>query len=162
MASISKPLSLANDSTLPFSVWSSLILHNQNKESKPRKRGLFSRDETLMREANLAISARLFASSAMRLMSLKVFLSWNVFVSADWRPCSVRCSAAHAAERASFPKSFLLVKAVYKNRKDNRIKKFILKFAKTCRGNYPQVVWQQWTFRSDWLILYNVDIIKDV
>lgn len=67
------------------------------------------------RQTHLAISARLFASSAMRLMSLKVFLSENILVSADWRPCSVRCSAAHAAERASFPKSFLLVKAVYKN-----------------------------------------------
>jgi hypothetical protein len=92
------------------------------------------------RRTNLAISARLFASSAMRLMSLKVFLSENIFVSADWRPCSVRCSAAHAAERASFPKSFLLVKAVYKNWKEKRIMKCILKFARTCRRNHSQVV----------------------
>lgn len=45
---------------------------------------------------NLAISARLLASSAMRLMSLNVVLrSVKAFGSADRRPWSVLCSAAH-------------------------------------------------------------------
>lgn len=55
---------------------------------------------------NLTISARRLASSAMRLMSLKAPRSVNIFVSADCRPCRVRCSVAHAASRASLPKSF--------------------------------------------------------
>jgi len=60
----------------------------------------------------LANSARLLASSAIVLISLWLCFSANPFISAERRPCKVLCSAAHAASRASFPKSFLLVNAV--------------------------------------------------
>jgi len=64
------------------------------------------------KDSDLAISARLLASSANVLISLKVCLSVNPFGSAEWRPCKVLCSVAHAASRASLPKSFLLMNAV--------------------------------------------------
>lgn len=89
---MSKPLSVANDSTLPLRVCEAP-------------------------SSSQSLHACLLASSAIRLTSLwlEVLLSPNNFLSVDcsWRPCNVRFSAAHAASRASLPKSFQLVNAVW-------------------------------------------------
>ena len=64
--------------------------------------------------AYLAISALLFASSAIWLSSVKCVRSVNIFVSGSGNPCKVLCACAHWSSRCSFPKSFCLVKAIYK------------------------------------------------
>lgn len=61
----------------------------------------------------LAISALLFASSAIWLSSVKCVRSVNILVSGGCNPCNVLCACAHWSSRCSFPKSFCLVKAIY-------------------------------------------------
>lgn len=63
----------------------------------------------------LAISARLFASSAIWLSSVKLLRSPNVFlVSGGCSPWRVLCACAHLSFCSSVPKSFFLVKAICK------------------------------------------------
>lgn len=62
--------------------------------------------------AHLAISALLLASSAIWLSSVKLVRSVNILVSGGCNPCRVLCACAHLSSRASFPKSFCLVKAI--------------------------------------------------
>lgn len=120
---MSNPLSLANDSTFPLSVWISLNLHKY-KMIKSK----FNEKNTKMLQVlfcggyiHLEISALRLASSAMALISLNVPCSENIFGSAGCSPCSVRCSVAHAASRASLPKSFFVVNAVWKTKRFDQI-----------------------------------------
>lgn len=94
-----------------------VLVHCINVKAPQRGKWFNLAFESVWSSLILAISARLLASSAIRLTSLwlEVLLSPNNFLSVDcsWRPCNVRFSAAHAASRASLPKSFQLVNAVW-------------------------------------------------
>ena len=68
----------------------------------------------LLMDAYLAISARLFASSAIWLSSVKLVRSLNILVSGACSPWRVLWAWAHFSSRSSFPKSFFLVKAICK------------------------------------------------
>lgn len=94
--------------TRTFKQWTK-IFHKQDQGDRFQ---LFNRGAV----AHLAISALLFASSAIWLSSLKCGLSVNILVSGGCKPCNVLCACAHWSSRCSFPKSFCLVKAIYKTR----------------------------------------------
>jgi len=62
----------------------------------------------------LAISALLFASSAIWFSSLYPAFSGNILASGACSPWRVLCACAHFSSLSSLPKSFFLVNAIYK------------------------------------------------
>ena len=62
----------------------------------------------------LAISALLFASSAIWFSSLYPAFSGNILASGACSPWRVLCACAHFSSLSSLPKSFLLVNAIYR------------------------------------------------